>query len=169
MKEYLLSNDKIWEKYQKHRWLLCASNLLDTQKINWSPYYNKEKYSYKIPQFPTDTETHNVIYIQPKDPNNKKVIDILTVKGEIKWEMILSYNTNDSTYVRMEEINGDVELKIKAFLTLHFKHYCGYISFDIIDNNITLIRLNVNNEKIEKYYPNNWEEMADRIYKKQKS
>ena len=127
-----------WEKYPKHRWVYDMSLLLDAQNIKWSPfsilpmmvtnmYFESEKVPPYIPAY---------IYINA--PVGKQVLtEVYITKGEIKH---LRYMCKSTKQVITEDV-GDVELRISAFVAIHFQKFTGVITAETIGADIYSIRL----------------------------
>jgi len=131
-----------WERYPKHHWVYDLSRLLDTQHIKWSPY--------ETPELPDDTQnmyldsSKPIIYhpshIFIKEPEgNRAWTEVFIIKGEIKH--IRHIKRVDRVYVPVTDLVGEIELRISAFVALHFQKFTGVISIQSVSTDIYSIRL----------------------------
>lgn len=132
-----------WERYPKHHWVYDLSRLMDAQGIKWSPYETDELnhketimhlVSYKVAVHP------GLIYI--KQPTGDQLIsEIYIIKGEIKFMRHI-----DSSGHELSSPIGQLELRLNAFVTLHFQKFTGVISVKSIGNDIFGIQLRPHSE-----------------------
>ena len=84
----------------------------------------------------------NVAYVPGwifiNNPAGKQVItEVFVTKGEIKY---LRYFDNINKKILTENI-GDIELRINAFVAIHFQKFTGVLSVETIGTDIYSIRL----------------------------
>jgi hypothetical protein len=129
-----------WDKYPKHRWVYDMSRLLDAQNIKWSPfktdalgdqvvnmYLHSEKAVVYMPAW---------IYIN--NPVGKQILsEVYIVKGEIRH---IRYVDNTSKQIILDNV-GDIELRISAFVSMHFQKFTGVITTETVGTDIYAIRL----------------------------
>lgn len=134
-----------WERYPKHRWVYDLTRLLDAQGIKWSPFYQAQ-FPDKEAIIVLDSSTPIVQqtgYVYVKKPQSTCITtEAYIVRGDIKLMRhidLKSHSINDS-------VIGEVELRISAFITLHFQKFTGVISIDSISKEIYRIRLKPQSE-----------------------
>jgi hypothetical protein len=129
-----------WERYPKHHWVYDLSRLLDAQHIKWSPY--------ETPDLPD--KTRNMYFESQKDfiyepaaiyiaePEGENVwTEVFITKGEIKHMRHIDIKTR----TEIPGLLGEIELRINAFVTLHFQKFTGIISVQSVGTDIYSIRL----------------------------
>jgi len=156
-----------WEKYPKHHWVYELSRLLDAQNIKWSPFktsqYNHEENNLYLESKDNYISQPGIIFI--KNIEGIGVIsEVYIIKGEIKHiRQFDNINFNE-----FENLIGEIELRINAFVTLHFRKFTGVISVDTYANEIFRIRLRpFNNPELESNI--DIVKLLRRIYKKAES
>lgn len=172
-----LTDEHAWKMYPKYNWVYSTSKLLDMQNIEWSPFY-KSTLGWSLPEL---TVWENDIPIQPKEVTSRSTnmepgriflapiagerltTDIAILKGEVKWAAHHMYVEADNSRAVLTELRGDVELRISALVTLHFKKFAGVISVDTIGHDIIAARLHLTSEVVSKY-PEDWLTRVVRIY-----
>jgi hypothetical protein len=129
-----------WERYPKHRWVYDLSRLLDAQHIEWSPY--------EVPMYPHRTLNMNLetnqtivhqpgfIYMKPVDGDHL-ISEVFIAKGEIKLLRHIDQNTGKE----LTNLVGEVELRLNAFVTLHFAKFTGVITCETYGHDIRKIQL----------------------------
>lgn len=129
-----------WERYPKHRWVYDLSRLLDSQHIKWSPYETEELQDRTVnmyfESFKDITYEPAAIYITEPEGNNVWT-EVFITKGEIKNLRHIDIKTK----TEVAGIIGEIELRISAFVTLHFQKFTGVISVQSVGNDIYAIRL----------------------------
>lgn len=129
-----------WERYPRHRWVYELSRLLDIQNIKWSPY---EVISLPERELNIDLISEKPLVRQPgyiyvNKPQGQCIIsEIFIIKGEIKEFRQFDYITHNE----LDSTIGEVELRINAFVTLHFQKFTGVISIETHSNELFRIRL----------------------------
>lgn len=129
-----------WERYPKHRWVYELTRLLDSQNIKWSPF---ETLAFPDREMNLKLESVIDISYQPgfiyfRKPNGLHIItEVHITKGEIKNMRHFDPVTRNE----YAELIGEVELRINAFVTLHFQKFTGVISIDTYANEILRMRL----------------------------
>jgi len=129
-----------WERYPKHRWVYDLSRLLDAQHIGWSPY--------EVPMYPhrelnMRLESELPIIRQPgfiytKTPEGDHLTsEVYIAKGEIK----LIRHFDSKTGKELPNLVGEVELRLNAFVTLHFAKFTGVTTCETHGHDIYRIQL----------------------------
>ena len=161
-----IPNDDLdcWKTYPKHRWVFDLSRLLDIQHIEWSPFKTETlKDTVGNMYFNTTKEVNistSIIYIN--NPVGKHIsTEIYLLKGEIKLLRHIDAQLNSIS----SENTGNIELKINAFISLHFQKFTGIISIDSINNIIMLVRLKAY-ANLQETTDNQIIKLINRIYKK---
>ena len=129
-----------WERYPKHRWVYDLSRLLDAQNIKWSPYKtdtlrDKVVNMYLNSQKNISYETSHIYIKSPE--GNHILTEAYITKGEIK----LTRHIDKRTCLEIQEFMGNIELRINAFVSMHFQKFTGIITIESIGNDIMSIRL----------------------------
>src|ERR1035437_4169040 len=106
-----------WERYPKHHWVYDLSRLLDAQNIKWSPYETENLRDKMVNMYfdsPKDIiyETSH-IYINKPD-GDCILTEVYITKGEIK----LTRHIDKRTRIEIQEFMGNIELRIKAFVSM---------------------------------------------------
>lgn len=163
LSEYKIpKNDyEAWEHYPRYNWMYVTTRLLDAQRIKWSPF-RTELYSESVPVFTLHSEvTHLLdgeVFIEP-DHGRHVFSEALIRKGELKW---LAHFDNGKFE---EDINGEVELRVSAFVTLYFKKFNGIVAFETIGNHILAVKLHPTTNMLE-HYPEHIVTQIRKIYPK---
>jgi hypothetical protein len=151
-----------WERYPKHRWVYDLSRLLDAQNIKWSLF---ETDALKDKELNIYLESLKEIeydpgYIYINRPNGFHTLaEVYLTKGEIK----LTRYFDKRTLLEINEFIGNIELRVNAFVSMHFQKFTGVITMEFVGNDIMSIRLRAypelgqNTESIK---------LTKRIYKK---
>ena len=129
-----------WDRYPKHRWVYDMSRLLDAQNIKWSPFSSDA-----LPMMVANMYLKSNLglpytsaYIYIEQPAGKHVLsEVYITKGEIKY---LRHADNYTKKIITDDL-GDVELRISAFVSIHFQKFTGVISIESIGNDIYSIIL----------------------------
>jgi hypothetical protein len=129
-----------WERYPKHHWVYDLSRLLDAQHIKWSPYQTRELPDKIINMYfdsPRDV-IYDTSFIYIEEPTGNKLwTEIFITKGDIKYLRHIDIKTRQEKPGML----GEVELRINAFVTLHFQKFTGVISIQSVGTDIYSIRL----------------------------
>ena len=154
-----------WEKYPKFNWVYETTKLLDAQNVKWKPEPTGD-FIYSLDCItvgrdivvPDTLPENNNIYV--KQPIAKTFLDteVGIQKGEVKW---LQHHINGDF---VEDIYGEIDLRINAFVLLHLHKFNGIISIRTIDHNIYQIKLNPN-KLITHKYPQEANILANKLYK----
>ena len=152
-----------WERYPTHRWVFDLSRLLDAQNIKWSPFETdllKDKIvnMYFETTSPVDISSA-YIYID-KPIGDHIFTEVYLSKGEIK----LLRHVDKSTGKEIE-LTGNIELRISAFVSMHFQKFTGVLTIESVGNDITSIRLRAYTQ-IEQSSNSSIIKLVKRIYKK---
>lgn len=152
-----------WEKYPKHHWVYDLSRLFDAQSIPWSPYRTELLTNRELV---IKLESNKILlqqsgYIYTKRGEEQLIVsELYIVKGEIKLIRYIDLNSG----IELPQ-HGELELRLNAFITLHFQKFTGVITATMCGNEIhrmrlcpyTIIDKNTNQEVIR---------LLKRIYKK---
>lgn len=129
-----------WERYPKYRWVYELSRLLDAQHIKWSPY-ETESLDVCVQNIVLETEQelkqHPGYIFTKKSLGNHVITEVYAVKGEIKLLRHISPKTGEA----FDDIIGEIELRVNAFMTLHFQKFTGVMSIETYGVDIIRIRL----------------------------
>lgn len=157
-----LNDETAYKMYSKYNWTASTSRLLDMQNIEWAPFSMKGL-DYPLREFGlvASDETCGTIYTHQLD-GDKLTTDVAIMKGEIKWARHHKIN-DDGTKELIDELRGDIELRISALTTLHFKKFAGIISVDTIGHDIIAVRLRMTTDVVNQY-PDDWLKHVLRIY-----
>ena len=158
-----LDDIECWEKYPKHRWVYELSRLLDAQNIKWYPYevpgYDREL-NIELESLSLALRQPGFIYIKKPDGLHF-FTEIYITKGEIRFMRHIDPTTNKE----LPSLNGEVELRLNAFVTLYFQKFTGVMCAETFSNEIFKIKLRPyvgiskdTNQEVVK--------LAKRIYKK---
>ena len=153
-----------WERYPKHHWMYDLSRLLDVQNIKWSPFEDPDlpdrELNIEMISSRAIVRQPGYIYIK-KQEGPRMYTELYIVNGEIKKMR----HINPETFKELDSLNGEIELRLNAFTTLHFQKFTGIITAETYANEIFRIRLRPytsldteTNQEITK--------LAKRIYKK---
>ena len=147
-----------WTRYPRHHWVYDLSRLLDAQGLKWSPFATENNKD-KIPNLILESNAHvsyNSGYIYTSMPvADKKITEVFLLKGEIKHIR----HTDSSNLV------GEIELRISAFIALHFQKFTGIITVITYGNNIYSISLRAHSD-IEQETDAEIIKLYKKIYKK---
>lgn len=154
-----------WERYPNLNWVYNSTRLLDAQHLSWAPFptvgftHGMDTFMFdKKIKFSAEDKPH-LIYIAP--PGGEHVVtDVIIQKGEIKWMGHIKSPNSIS-----ENIIGEVDLCINAFVTLFFKKFTGIISVDTIGHCIYAVRLHSTHNMIN-FYPEEAQKVIKKIFKK---
>lgn len=163
-----------WNMYPKFRWVYETSRLMDIQNINWAPF-QQENYETTLPAYNINKITDikqvpfiaagmqhtGAIFIE-RLAGEHLITDVVVQKGCVKWLKHHRFNDKNERVV-IDVINGNLELKINAMITLHFQKYIGVLSIETIGQNIIAIRLRMTSEIIDQY-PEDWLKKVQRVY-----
>ena len=129
-----------WERYPKHRWVYDLSRLLDAQNIKWSlfktPTFRDKELTIYLESFREVEYDPGHIYINRPDGYHSLAVVYLT-KGEIKLIRYFDKKTHKET----NEFAGNIELRVNAFVSMHFQKFTGVITMEFVGNDIMAIRL----------------------------
>jgi hypothetical protein len=129
-----------WERYPKHRWVYDMSRLLDAQNIKWSPFRTDSLLDRSVNMFLHSVE--NIAYVPSwiyvTNPIGKQIIsEVCIFKGEIKYIRYIDKFTKQL----LTEDAGVIELRINAFVSMHFKKFTGVITAETIGSDIYSVLL----------------------------
>jgi hypothetical protein len=152
-----------WEKYPKHHWVYDLSRLLDAQNIKWSPYEQPDLHR----EVNMKLESHEPVIRQPgfiyiKKPEGRHMFtEVYIAKGEVKHMRHIDPETGKE----LPTLIGEIELRLSAFITLHFVRFTGVITAETYSNEIHRIRLRPHSDLGQEENAN-IVKIAKRIYKK---
>lgn len=129
-----------WERYPKHRWVYDLSRLLDSQHIKWSPY-ETEEFAFAEPNLVLEAQRlksrrPGFIYIK-KNESPVMYTEVYITKGEIK----LMRHIDPQTHTELDTIIGEIELRLNAFVAMHFSKFTGVITCRTHGNDIYRVQL----------------------------
>lgn len=157
-----INDDECWARYPKHRWVYDMSRLLDSQNISWHLYSTNEqncahrcidivsKHDYKSGEIYTKTPEGAHLFTE-----------VFIVKGEVKAIRHIDPNTN---LVQSMPV-GEIELRINAFVTLHFQKFTGIITTETFSNEIFRVHLRARSD-LSQETNNEIIRLLKRIYKR---
>lgn len=155
-----LNDETAYKLYPKYNWVYSTSRLLDMQNIEWAPFSMKGL-DFALDEFSfIKHNTAGKIYTRHLD-GDRITTDIAVMKGEIKWAAHHMIEGGKKTL--LDELRGDIELRISALTTLHFQKFAGIISVDTIGHDIISVRLRMTTEVVDQY-PDDWLKRVLRIY-----
>jgi len=127
-----------WERYPKHRWVYELSRLLDSQNIKWSPY-ELDGLPDKESNIKLDTSKtlHPGFIYMKKLEGPHLFTEVYIIKGEIKFIRHVQLRSQEE----LPDINGEVELRINAFVSLYFQKFTGVLGIETFSNEIYHIQL----------------------------
>lgn len=127
-----------WERYPKHRWVYESTRLLDSQNIPWSLFCTKTHDSAVKCIDIDSTEPYKTGEIFVKTPHGIHMLtEVFIVKGEIKHIRHIDPKTREI----QSQLIGEIELRLNAFVTLHFQKFTGVITAETYSNEIYRISL----------------------------
>lgn len=156
-----LNDETAFKLYPRYNWVYSTSRILDMQNIEWAPFA-MNGLDFPLKEFAlVDDESGGTIYTHKLD-GDKLTTDVAIMKGELKW--VAHHKTcEDGTKELISELRGDIELRISALTTLHFKKFAGIISVDTIGRDIIAVRLRMTTDVVDQY-PEDWLKRVLRIY-----
>jgi len=132
------------EQYPKHRWMYSTQALLDSQHIKWSPAPFNNCVAVPVRAYdslifnvsPDAIEQNDLGFIYVDDPScDLRLTEVAVHKGDI-----LVMNHHD-LFKFTGALNGDVDIRISAFVKMHFHHFNGIVMFSTYNNNIFHVSL----------------------------
>lgn len=132
------SDMECWERYPKHRWVYEKTRLLDSQNITWSLFSTKTLGS-ALKSIDIDSrEPYKAGEIFVKEPHGLHMLtEVFIVKGEIKHIRHIDPQSREI----QSQLIGEIELRLNAFVTLHFQKFTGIITAETYSNEIYNISL----------------------------
>lgn len=153
-----------WDRYPKYRWAYDKTRLFDAQNIKWSPFRINELNN-TTPIICLDSNDMNIdagtIYYS-KPLGSAIISEIYIAKGEIKFIQHFDKITGRT----IEQIAGDIEIRIIAFVSMHFQKFTGVVSAEIIGTGIYEIHLHPINSDFSLNANNEIIKIVKRIYKR---
>jgi len=153
-----------WDRYPKHHWVYDLSRLLDAQHVKWSPF-KTDLFQHKMVNMDllsiSDISLEPAyIYIEELEGLNV-ITEVYISKGEIK---LLRHFDKDSKE-EMDTFIGNVELRINAFISMHFQKFSGIITVESLKGYIIAICLRPYSE-LTTDISNDIHRLTKKIYKK---
>ena len=156
-----LNDEVAYQLYPKYNWIYSTSRLLDFQNIKWAPFYFGD-INYELPEFAMNPGPAGRGAIYTKELHGDRLTtDVVIMKGLIKWAA--HHKIEDGNKVLVDDLRGDIELRISAMATMHFQKFAGVISVDTIGPTIIAVRLCMTADVVDQY-PEDWIKRVLRIY-----
>ena len=166
-----LNDEVAYKLYPKYNWVYSTSRLLDFQNIEWAPFEMGDL-TYRVQEWPfsgiatghtpLNAYGHEAGSVYIKEPvGDNLTTDVAIMKGSIKWAK--HHNITDGEKHVLDELRGDIELRISALATMHFRKFAGVISVDTIGNVIVGVRLCMTADIVDQY-EEDWLKRVLRIY-----
>lgn len=165
------TDKEAWALYPKYRWLYNTGQLLDYQKVEWSPFITNQHLTV-LHNFSIDRDVivhHSVRSDYQPTEGDIYTVDLqgdritstaVIVKGEVRW---IAMHEKDSG--QLTSPIGDIELRISALAILHLSKFTGIITVDTAGNIIVNVRLRALPELADTY-GDEWKKKAVRLYSK---
>jgi len=162
------TDEECWIKYPKFRWMYETTKLLESQNKKWS-FVKDNKFNCVLQMTSFNRAFNNVflkysstiklgeIYVEDADNINAMHTDVLIQKGEIKWFTHHLYGQVK------KNIDPSIELRITAFIIMHFSKWNGVVSIKTIDNVIYAVKLMPS--ELLNFYPEDVKKEINKIYK----
>lgn len=128
-----------WDRYPRHRWVYDLSRLLDAQNIRWSPFpvIGMSREVNMTLESNTPVETHSAdIYVR-RSQGQQMLTEVYIVRGEVRHMRHINPESGEI----ITALVGEIELRLNAFITLHFVKFTGVITARTYGNEIHGIRL----------------------------
>lgn len=153
-----------WERYPKHHWVYDLSRLLDAQNIKWSPFPTDTLQDRAVNMFLNTAK--DIVYVPAwiyiNNPVGKQIVsEVYIVKGEIRHIRYL----DKFTKTMITDNVGDIELRISAFISIHFQKFTGVLTAETVGNEIYSICLRPTSE-LALEANSETSKLVKRIYKK---
>lgn len=154
-----------WERYPKYRWVYDKSRLFDSQGIKWSPFKTNDLTDVLpvlslVSSADIDVGMGTIYY---KSPVGVEIIsEIYLTKGEIK--VMQHYDKTLGTNI--SSVPGDIEIRIIAFISMHFQKFTGIVSIETIGTDIYSIKLRPSYPELALKANNDIVKIVKRIYKR---
>lgn len=126
-----------WEKYPRLNWVYNTTQLLDQQRIDWSPFPTEER-THALPVF--NVEGHfdrpfSNVYVRPLQGEVVSTVAAIA-KGQMKW-----YRHHDHRNEVIEDGRGDLVMRITSFVIMHLKKHSGIVIFDTVGDVLVGVKL----------------------------
>jgi hypothetical protein len=146
---------------EKYNWVYSTSRLLDFQNIKWAPFAHGNL-TYRLQEFTVESGDSRSGAIYTSELHGDALTtDVAVMKGDIKWAA--HHHIEDGKKVILDDLRGDIELRISAMATMHFQKFAGVISVDTIGPTIVAVRLRMSTDVVDQY-PEDWIKRVLRIY-----
>lgn len=153
-----------WDRYPKYRWAYDKSRLFDAQGIKWSPFPMDDLRDSTaiicLDSKNIEIDAGKIYYNKPTEPSI--ISELYIAKGEIKYIQYFDGKTGRT----LEQITGDIEIRIIAFVSMHFQKFTGVVSVEIIGTGIYEIHLHPINSDFALNANNDIIKIVKRIYKR---
>jgi hypothetical protein len=143
IQEFNIPKDDIecWNRYPKHKWVYDLSRVLDAQNIKWSPFrtgiLRHKINNMQLMSSDIDITIESAFIFIDKQEGLNVMTEVYISKGEIK----LLKHFDKQTQKEIEVFIGNVELRINAFISIHFQKFNGIITIESLGNCIMGISL----------------------------
>lgn len=124
-----------WIRYPKYRWVYDITRLLDCQNIEWSPFEKQQLTDKELimEMFSVEPIIRQPGYIFTSIPKTECTItDAYIIRGDIKHLKHINASTNKS----IENVDGGIEIRINAFISLNLSKFTGVISIKTYGSDI---------------------------------
>lgn len=125
-----------WQRYPRHRWVYDLTRLMDAQNLAWSTVqtaeFTERKETLTDPSIPGSL---GCIYLRSQK-DTAVHFEVSVIKGDVKLVVPLDKNQE----------SGKQEIKIAAFVALHFSKFTGVITFSMCQDTIIKISLKPQSE-----------------------
>ena len=152
------TDKECWDRYPKFNWVYNRTKLFDAQHMPWQPFQGNN-FSQELDTF---TIEHNgCIYVPDSEELHLAPLhtEAIVQTGELKWFS----HVIDSVFT--EEVIGEVDLRINAFVTLYLQKFTGAVSFRTRSNHIYEITLSPTKSLLP-IYPIVAIKLLKKVYKK---
>ena len=143
IQEFNIPKDDVecWDRYPKHKWVYDLSRVLDAQNIRWSPFRTgslpHKVNNMVLVSLDTDITIESAFIFINKQEGLNVMTEVYIFKGEVK----LLKHFDKQTHKEIDTFIGNVELRINAFISMHFQKFTGIITIESLGNCITDISL----------------------------
>ena len=147
------TDQECWEQYPKYNWVYNRTRLFEVQHILWSPFKTSICHN-SLPIF-TMLATDSIMYSTLNTDDNTYHTETIIQNGDLKWLCHFEHGEP------LENIIGEIDLRINAFVTLYLQKFTGGVSFRTISNQISEIYL-----RPSYYQSTSYPEVATKLLKK---
>ena len=156
-----LNDEVAYQLYPKYNWVYSTSRLLDFQGLKWAPFKLGDL-TYHLQEFTVEKgDSRSGAIFTNELHGDALTTDVVIMKGDIKWAKHHTYEFGNKTV--LDDLRGDIELRISAMATMHFQKFAGVISVDTVGPTIIAVRLCMTADVVDQY-PEDWIKRVLRIY-----